>query len=182
MLIGLGGFASSGKDEVARILVREHGFKRVAFATPLREMLYALNPIIEEWDHKIPVRVQDLVDGLGWDMAKREYPEIRELLQRLGTEAGRNVLGQEVWVNLGLKTALEGAVSTVFSDCRFPNEAEAVLAAGGVVWNIVRPGVGPVNKHASDRGLPPDLVTRAVMNDGTLADLGHAVWAAVRSV
>jgi hypothetical protein len=32
----------------------------------------------------------------------------------------------------------------------FPNEAAAIKAAGGVVVRINRPGVGPVNAHASE--------------------------------
>ena len=46
-IIGLSGFARSGKDEAAKVLVEEFGFKRVGFADKLREVLYALNPLVE---------------------------------------------------------------------------------------------------------------------------------------
>ncbi len=43
-------------------------------------------------------RVRDLVDDIGWDKAKVQYPEIRELLQRMGTEVGRALYGESFWV------------------------------------------------------------------------------------
>lgn len=183
MLIGLAGYAGAGKDEVAKILVREHGLKRIAFADPLRSMLYDLNPVIDcDCYGSRPVRVKDLVDTLGWDVAKRNHQEIRELLQRLGNEAAKPVFGDSCWTDIGMAAARESHLSVVFSDCRFPVEAQAVRDAGGQIWEVRRPGVGPVNGHASDAGLPPDLVDRPLWNDGTLADLGNTVWLAVQSV
>ena len=46
MIIGLAGYAQSGKDTVAKFLVENHGFERVAFADPIRDLLYELNPIV----------------------------------------------------------------------------------------------------------------------------------------
>ena len=37
MILGLVGFASSGKDTVADYLVRNHNFNRIAFADPLKD-------------------------------------------------------------------------------------------------------------------------------------------------
>jgi dephospho-CoA kinase len=45
-LIGLSGYARSGKDEAAKVLIEEFGFKRIAFADKLRDFLYALDPIV----------------------------------------------------------------------------------------------------------------------------------------
>ncbi len=42
-LIGFAGAARSGKDTAASFLV-ERGWQRKAFADPVRNMLYALNP------------------------------------------------------------------------------------------------------------------------------------------
>lgn len=179
MLIGLTGFAGSGKDEVARILVREHGFKRVAFADPLREMLYALNPII---DAGRMLRVQDLVSRLGWDDAKRQYTEIRQLLQRLGNEAAKPVFGDDCWARIAMEAAGRTSLSTVFSDARFLVEAEQIRARGGQIWQINRPGVGPVNSHASDAGLPRELISLIINNNDTLAGLGDAVFKAMQRV
>lgn len=76
MLIGLCGYPGVGKDEVAKYLVTRYEFCRVAFADAMRDDLYKLNPIIGSvW------RLADLVDTVGWDVAKRMFPEVRRLLQ-----------------------------------------------------------------------------------------------------
>ena len=46
MIIGLTGYARSGKDTVAQILVDKFGFTRVAFADPIRDFCYQVNPIV----------------------------------------------------------------------------------------------------------------------------------------
>ena len=43
-VIGLTGYAGSGKDTLANILVEEYGFTRIAFADKTKEFLYDLNP------------------------------------------------------------------------------------------------------------------------------------------
>lgn len=146
------GYAQSGKDTAATFL-RDYGYERVAFADPLREMLAAINPLVADThDPSNLWRLRRLVDVLGWDVAKTEFPEIRGLLQRLGTEAGRVVLGDHIWVDTALRR-IEGASRYVFTDVRFPNEAEAIEGRGGVLWRVVRPGTEPVNAHPSETAL-----------------------------
>jgi len=50
-----------------------------------------------------------------------------ELLQWLGTEWGRNLKGQNIWVDTLLKEVAEKASDkiTIIDDCRFPNEFKA---------------------------------------------------------
>jgi len=173
VIIGLTGYARTGKDTAAEFLIKE-GFERRAFADKLRESLYNLDPIIalEEVDDQcnagtIFVRAQEIVDRLGWDVAKVEYLEIRELLQRFGTEVGRELYGTNFWVDV-VMNSLDSTQDYVITDVRFPNEADAVKAAGGVVVRILRPGVEAVNGHASDTSV--DLITPDyfVFNDGTM--------------
>ena len=47
MIIGISGYATAGKDTIGEILVENHGFRRIAFADKLREVLLALNPIVD---------------------------------------------------------------------------------------------------------------------------------------
>jgi dephospho-CoA kinase len=51
MIIGLSGYSRSGKDEVAKILVEDYGFTRIAFADKIRELLYEMNPIVDTHYH-----------------------------------------------------------------------------------------------------------------------------------
>lgn len=170
-IVGLMGYAQSGKDTTAQVLTDEFGFTRIAFADALRDMLYALNPILDRPDY---YRLQDLVDHLGWEAAKGWTPEVRELLQRLGTEAGRNVLGQSVWVDAAMRKVKPGG-RYVFTDVRFPNEVSAVRDAGGLMWRVVREGTKPVNAHASETAADDVFADVTFLNNGTVEDLHRAV-------
>lgn len=167
--IGLHGYAGVGKDEVAKIL-SEYGYERKAFADVLREALYVLNPMVTADSYGRPFYVKDIVDELGWDQAKRDEPEIRRMLQVLGTEVGRRMIGQNVWVDAVFKS-LDPAKKYVFTDVRFENEHQAIDSRLGTLIKINRPGVGPVNDHPSDAGLPDKWFDTIINNDGTLKDL-----------
>lgn len=174
-IIGLSGFARSGKDEAATVLVEEFGFIRVGFADKLREVLYALNPIVgfegEPLEIGIdPVGVQHVIDRHGWDGYKEtEFGrEIRRLLQRLGTEAGRQTLWDTIWIDAAL-TGLPDDARIVVSDARFFNEFDAVRERGGSIWRIERDAVGPANDHASEmEAIDYPHFARTLYNNSTL--------------
>lgn len=149
-IISFTGHAGSGKDTIAQQFVKNAGYERVGFADSLKEILYALNPKIELFnnDYIGHWHVKNIVDNRGWDEAKKE-PEIRQLLQRLGTEGGRAALGEDIWVKT-LFNSPHGA-RIVIPDVRYANEADEIRRRGGTVVRIVRPGVGPVNDHSSDK-------------------------------
>lgn len=176
-IIALSGFARSGKDEAAKVLVEDFGFTRVAFADKLREVLYQLNPVVlydgvKDQYAKGTWYVQDVIDMFGWDHYKETGfgNEIRRLLQRLGTEAGRQTLWDSIWIDAAL-TGLPEDAKVVVSDARFFNEFDAVRERGGEVWRIERPGVGPANEHASEMeaiGYPH--FKYVIENEGSLED------------
>jgi hypothetical protein len=189
-IIGLSGFARSGKDEAAKVLVQEFGFTRVAFADKLREMLYALNPIVQQktgWSDMLGNKVtatwtvQDVIDVHGWDGYKETVfgAEIRRLLQRLGTEAGRQILWDTIWIDAALNTV--NADKIVVTDARFYNEFDAVRDRGGEIWRIERLGVGPANSHASEmEAVNYPHFRRIIRNDGSLEDYHTAISNAYR--
>lgn len=152
MLIGLTGYSGSGKDTVAEILVREHGFVRYAFADKLRELLLAADPFIysEWWGTHRPL--SEIVDEDGWDVAKRDYPGVREALQRVGVWHRENI-SEDFWVRLVKDQITHEQLTSgvVVTDCRFSNEAAWVRSWGGSVMRVTRPGVGPVNGHCSEK-------------------------------
>ncbi len=181
-LIGIVGFARVGKDTVGDYLVSQHGFTRLASADLLRDVLYGANPLIpvaNAWPAGPAHRLQKLVDAIGWERAKVEDPEVRRLLQDLGTEGVRRVLGADTWINETLKRAALIPGPVVITDTRFPNEAELTRQEGGKTWRIDRPGVGPVNGHASERFIMDIKVHHVIDNDGTLEDLYARVDAAL---
>lgn len=174
MIIGISGYARAGKDTVADILVNNHGFTKVSWADKLREVLYELNPMVGDGPFGLDY-VQNIIHDYGWDGYKdTEYgPEIRRLLQRLGTEAGRQVLGENIWVDTLMNNLPEGNV--VIPDTRYPNEARAVKEHDGVVWRVNRAGTNPVNAHISETGLDHWNFDWQFDNDGTIEQLENQV-------
>lgn len=176
MIVGISGYARSGKDTVADHLVAKHGFEKIAFADPLREAVHTLDPWVGDWGD-VPIRYAEAVDNMGYEAAKEAFPEIRRLLQRMGTEVGRELWGEGFWVEQ-LGARLDHEASYVIPDCRFPSEASAVQSRwGGVMWRVTRPGFGPVNEHPSEVGLDDWRFDCHVLNDKTPAALcEHVDW------
>lgn len=177
MIIGLSGYARSGKDTAGKILADEFGFQTVAFADKMRDALYALNPIVDvdaARMKKTLYYVQDVIDSFGWDGYKETPygPEIRRLLQRFGTEAGRDILGEDVWVDATLRD-LTGDIAV--TDVRFPNEARAISRRGGTVVRISRPGVKPANDHISENSMEDYNFDAYIHNDGDIDALKYKI-------
>jgi hypothetical protein len=173
MLIGLIGHARSGKDTIANFLVEDYDFLKVAFADPMREALMRLNPVIR-LDDGLMVNLSQALKMMEWDMLKSRSPDIRGLMQRFGTEVGREMFGENFWVEQAMKYP-STTEDVVFSDVRYPNEAEAITSKGGILIRITKPNVGPVNSHLSDNALIDYPVNFTINNSGTLAELSAKV-------
>jgi hypothetical protein len=114
---------------------------------------------------------------------------VREFLQKLGTEAMRDGLHTNVWVNAlfadyirnddkliriteeNLEEWQEGDYPNwIITDMRFPNEMEAVELREGVTIRVVRPGTF-VGTHPSETALDDAKFDYEIINDGTMEDL-----------
>jgi hypothetical protein len=171
MIIGLTGYAQSGKDTIAKILVENYGFTRIAFADKIREFLYETNPMFDSIAGE-PLFVKAKVDRDGWEVSKQS-PHIRRLLQNSGV-AARKVFGEGVWVDQAMKTMLADPrpdMNYVITDVRFLNEADMIRANGGQLWRIKRSGVDAVNNHVSEHELDGCVVDQIFANNGTIEDL-----------
>lgn len=185
VIVGLRGDAGCGKDTVASILVERHGFRLVKFADGLRACLLALDPIVDASGFSPPVRLSAAVAEREWDGAKARYVEVRELLQRMGTEVGRNVIDPDLWVNLAVRDIERGG-DVVVSDVRFPNEVQAIRNRGGVVALVRRPGTRDPSQawrqHVSESALAGDVPDAVLQNDGTLDELAERTCAFLAAV
>lgn len=168
MIIGLTGYAQSGKDTVARILVENYGYTRIAFADKIREFLYETNPMYDSIVGE-PLFVKAKVDRDGWDEAKKS-PHIRRLLQTSGV-AARKVFGKNFWVQQALKDVhFEG--NYVITDVRFTNEADIIKKYDNAqLWRVKRLGVEAVNGHVSEHELDGYPVDQIFINNTTIEDL-----------
>lgn len=152
MIIGLSGYAQVGKDTVANYLVEHYGFVKISFADPIRDALYKLNPVLPDYPGLPGMDLAWLVDKGGWEEVKASSPHCRKLLQRMGTEVGRNMFGEDFWVNQGLLKASQHE-NVVIADTRFENEANAIRKTSGQIWRITKPNHKPVNNHPSETAL-----------------------------
>lgn len=169
LVIAFTGLAGSGKSTAAAHLVNAHGFARSRFAGPLKAMLaaFGLSPAEIDGDRKeFP---SDLLCG--------RTP--RWAMQSLGTEWGRELIGGDVWIR-AWRASLP-ASNVVVDDCRFPNEAEAVYAVGGVLIHVERPGAPVVaGAHVSEQHELPAVLR--LKNHGTLQEFLCHVSTAYRDL
>jgi len=115
--VGITGYATAGKDVIADVLVAEYGFTKINMSTALNNYLCILNPTVAS---NPLVTYADAVRGLGYVQAKAVYPEVRRLLQVMGTEVGR-VIDQDMWVKELEKLAVQHK-RVVTTGIRYPNE------------------------------------------------------------
>jgi hypothetical protein len=175
VIIGLCGAAGAGKNTVAARLCLEHRFVPLAFADPLYDAVSAITGLTVE-------QLQDRSrkeNALGWISCSP-----RRLLQTLGTDWGRNMIHPEIWVMATMqKIEASPEFNFCLTDVRFPNEAAAIKARGGVVWRVVRPGFGVLDgetaSHESERGIPDEYVDDEIVNGGGILALQVAVDAAM---
>ena len=177
MYIGLIGKAGSGKSTIARFLTEELGFDRVPFAGRLKAMARAFG--LNEWHmnegKEIPC-----------DMLCGKTP--REFMQWLGTEFGRKMIGEDVWLKRWQDDVAEiasdtfGPLKVVADDVRFQNECDLIRARGGIIIRVIRNGAGSKTGagHDSERQeLVPDFT---IWNDGSITDLHEEVARVLRQV
>jgi hypothetical protein len=172
------GKARSGKDTAARRLTQYWNFTRVAFADPLKGMALSVDPVVTSCMDE-PGHLSEVVRAVGWERAKDEYPEVRQVLQRLG--ASVRYLDEDFWLNIA-RRSLDAAdtwnMPVAVTDCRYPNEAEALRKRGFLMVEIRRHGAG-AGAHASETALDGFRADAILCNETSIFDLHTAVDALV---
>ncbi len=134
MIIGLCGFQGAGKDTVADILVKTHGFVKISFGAALkdvigsmfgwdRSMLEGSTPESRTW--------RETTDDF-WS-GKLSIPGFtpRKALQMIGTDVLRKHFNPNIWVDIvenkiSKLIQSDSNIRIVVSDCRFTNELDMV--------------------------------------------------------
>ena len=153
MIIGINGKIGSGKDTIGEIIQglcltnKGQVFEIKKFAGKLKLIGSILcgTPVENFEDQEFKKQPM----SLEWEMTYREF------LQKLGTEAMREGLHTNVWVNAlfadykdvyigdwGQGNHMYEKPKWIITDMRFPNEMEAVKARGGITIRVVRHKVG----------------------------------------
>ena len=183
-VVGLTGYAGSGKSTVANYLVEGHGYTRLSFAGPLKKMLRTLDPIIGE-QYGEAVRLSEvLAVYAGDENGVKQTPvwgdEYRRLLQVLGTDCIRAV-DPDFWVKAAVAQMTDEDGLYVFDDVRFPNEAQVIkdLNKWGL-WNVQRSGYEAVNGHTSEQWAGKMDEWQVIYNTNSLEFLHSEVDRALR--
>jgi hypothetical protein len=130
-LLGLAGKAGCGKSTVAQELVDRQLAQRVRFAGPLKDGLVAMGLSREQVDGDLKETPTPLLCG--------RTP--RYAMQRLGSDFGRDMIGDDFWVRLAMRRVdelLASGVNVVIDDVRFDNEARAILERDGQIITLSR--------------------------------------------
>jgi len=158
-LLALCGKAGSGKSTAASILVEEYGYTLVKFAAPLKDMLRAIGMTEEQIEGGLKEIPSPLLLG--------HTP--RHAMQTLGTEWGRNIIGEDFWCSVWRNRArrvLDAGGKVLVDDCRFNNELNSVRQLSGTAIVIERPGLASIGNHSSETSLDTAALSK-VANDGT---------------
>jgi hypothetical protein len=140
-IVALCGFSGVGKDSVAAILVRDHGFVRLSVASVLKDVV----SVLFGWD-------RNLVEGAtpesrAWRERTDEHwaralrmPGFtpRAALQRVGTDVMRRHFSEDIWLEAMLRRLDTTQGDVVVSDARFLNEIDALVERGAQVWQVNR--------------------------------------------
>ncbi len=165
IIVGLVARKQSGKDTVANALIRYHNYTQLAFADPLREVALGTNPLVST---DPPRYYADVLNEVGYEAAKRDYPEFRRFLQNLGTEGIRSV-DPDFWVNKTIDRIHATSSNVVITDVRFPNELALIKELGGATVRVFRPGYSDIEPEHDSEGALDDADTDFIIyNDGPL--------------
>jgi hypothetical protein len=167
MRIALTGLAGSGKSTAANFLVERHRFIRHSYAAPIKRMVRCA--LIEAGAGFL--EAVEMVDGHLKEMPTHFVcgKSPRQLMQTLGTEWGRNLIGRDIWRKILLRKVAAATSPVVVDDLRLGDEAEDLRNLGFLLIRIVRTGSGTRSAHATE-GEEFD-VDHVLENNGTPNDL-----------
>ena len=198
MIISITGKIGSGKDTVAQIIQEcapYHKWEVKKWAGKLKVIAEIISGIPKEKFEDQDFKYTNLPECWDKQVQSGRYKTtqsmtVRDLLQLLGTEAMRNGLHENVWVNALMCDYIpysvrgsnyeENESNWIITDTRFPNELNAVREQKGITIKVHRPGRKSNEKqaqHASETAL--DHVTDwdyVISNDGDLSSLKAKVY------
>lgn len=186
-LMGVHGQIGHGKDTFHKHVTRARTAHHMSFANPLKLALQQIigcdlrfyfgtqeqkaQPLPKFWLNRLHEAWLKLHPEQADNPTKWET--FRESMQLFGTEVGRELIAELIWVWSIEFKIMEGVVKghigptdmVVFADCRFQNEAKAILGWGGHVFEVRNGNIlnqeADFGTHESENRLPPELITES---------------------
>jgi hypothetical protein len=187
-LIGICGFQGSGKDTFAQYLIDNYGFKKLSFASTVKDVA----SIIFGWDREMlegytkEARVQrEMIDS--WWAKKLDIPNFtpRFALQFIGTDLFRKHFNSEIWVSC-IEKQLEKYDKIIITDCRFENEINMIKNNGGIIIKLFRNNISqlyyeiqngfePLDLHPSEWKWINSKEDYLIVNDSSINELNKKI-------
>lgn len=158
-IIGISGWAGSGKTALANQLVKKHGFVKLSFAEELREIAKLIFPLTEV-DLNSITRKEKKWKTYDWSP--------REFLVNLGEFVRYH--DKEYFVSRALAKCKNTGLDYVFDDLRFENEYEAIKKLGGKTIRVNR-----YEKH-NPYGKHKDIISETALDKHEFDYIVHEVW------
>lgn len=174
LVILVAGWAGSGKDTVASILVSDHGFHRLAFADPLKEDVSRRTGLPLATFHDPAVKDVPLDGHPASQTPRALLIERAAEVRATDPDHYARIIGEHILEEI----AETGQRMFVISDWRYRREYEHLRSLPGLrllCIRVERPGIQP-SAHPSENDLERHpAITTVIWNDGSLADLRDTV-------
>ena len=179
MIIGILGKKGSGKDTVADIIIELLSqYKKKAFADNIKKICSIMTGIpLENWYNQ---DLKEFVLPNFWPNKKGHLYTYRTLMQTVGTEAIRDVVNDNVWIDgvlydYGVKRNGKEEGNIVISDVRHKKEYERIQSLGGVIIKVIRQSVVSNDTHSSETQIDTLGGDYIVYNHSTIESLRNEV-------
>ena len=142
-IIGIAGYARTGKDTFGSILIKE--LNKIGLSAKKLSLAFELKSDLDSF----------LIDKFGISAFSEDPKEknfIRPLLICYGTDLMRKK-DPEYWIKKIQKTIdlnNNSGIISVVCDIRFVNEAACLRNSGGVLAHLKRAGIGPADKNENE--------------------------------
>lgn len=161
MILGVAGKLESGKDTLADYLVKNYGYKKMAFADNLKllcmsvfglthEQCYTTEGKFKEFNEPMVLSENDVVEIADWlshinkfeltiemiskmnKLVGKEFSSPRIILQFVGTEIMRDCVDSDIHAKIIFnQIEREDLKNVVIADARFENERNIIKTNGG---------------------------------------------------
>ncbi len=145
--IGFTGKAGVGKSTIAILIEAKYGYRRRAFADPLKSALVQMTGLPMRYFTEIELK-EKIIPWIG------KSP--RELMQLMGTDFVRHMINTDFWVVRMKEFLINTEHNIVIDDIRFPGEAQMIRDLGGQIVHLRRSfkNVTSHSDHVSENGVP----------------------------
>lgn len=151
-IIGVSGKKYNGKDTVGDYLVAHHGYTKLTFAEPIKDICKIVFGITDE---QLNTHLKEECDTR-WNVTPRK------LMQFIGTDLFRDnmqkimpEIAEDIWLKvlenkIKEHQKINSSSKFVITDVRFENEYALVKKMGGLVIKITRPEFANLDTHLSE--------------------------------